>query len=745
MARPCMSAVAVLLSLSGLSAVRAAVRVDLNPNCDRRDILTEGWENWSVPDGQSASQKFGDVRVTLRPAANQPGRVGADWWKQGFDTQASLASDGVLIKDGQPGAPLELVLSGLKPGQHSVVMYHNSLWAGSTSAYDFSVNGKLTLTGFQPSSQVTNDYDTAAAYLEFVVQSGKDVVIHIKPNGAGQVDKVVLNAFEIDGLDPNRRARKPVPFDGDEHTLENPVLTWTPAKTAIAQRVYFGLDRAAVENATPASAEFQGEQQSAAFATSGLNHAATYYWRVDQIHADRPLQATRGEVWSFRVRHLAFPGAEGYGQFARGGRGGRVIEVTNLDDSGPGSLRAAVEAEGPRTVVFRVGGTIELKSKLKIHNPYITIAGQTAPGDGITIRGYPFGCCGAHDVIMRYVRIRVGDESGRTLDGTGFCSSDHSILDHCSISWSIDEAVSSRSAKNITLQRCLIAQALNVAGHEKYAQGKGHSFAASISGEIGSFHHNLVAHCAGRCFSLAGGLTRGGKFSGQLDIRNNVVYNWKHRTNDGGVKALNLVANYYIPGPATQVFRLLEPDTGKPEDPQHYHVSGNIMEGRPEFDADNWKNGGVKVASELASSIKLAAPFCESFVTTQTALEAYHDVLADVGANWPKLDSVDRSVLSDVRARSFTYRGSKTGLPGIIDSQKDVGGWPVMASGVAPEDSDHDGMPDDWEIARGLEPTDPADGSQDAGDGYTNLEHYLNGIIYTARVEDAPVAMSQEQ
>src|SRR5690606_33094797 len=138
----------------------------------------------------------------------------------------------------------------------------------------------------------------------------------------------------------------------------------------------------------------------------------------------------------FRTRHLAFPGAEGYGRFARGGRGGRVIEVTNLDDAGPGSLRAAVEAEGPRTVVFRVGGTINLESKLIIRNPYITIAGQTAPGDGIAVGGYTFGCLGARDVIMRYVRIRVGDTAGTTMDGTGFASTDHAIYDHCSISWS---------------------------------------------------------------------------------------------------------------------------------------------------------------------------------------------------------------------------------------------------------------------------------------------------------------------
>src|SRR5580765_8356445 len=267
---------------------------------------------------------------------------------------------------------------------------------------------------------------------------------------------------------------------------------------------------------------------------------------------------------------LAFPGAEGYGRFAKGGRGGKVYEVTTLEDylsdkdpakSEPvihGSLREAVEADGPRTIVFRVGGTIQLKDKLVIHNPYCTVAGQTAPGDGICIRGATFGFYGTHDGIIRYVRVRVGDESGKTYDGMGFASSDNCIIDHCSISWTIDEAVSSRGAKNITFQRNIIAEPLNMSVHSHYVgTGKGHSFAGSISGDIGSFHHNLLANAAGRNWSLAGGLTKGGKFAGYLDLRNNVVWNWDNRTNDGGVRRLNLVGNYYIPGPATHVFHLL--------------------------------------------------------------------------------------------------------------------------------------------------------------------------------------------
>jgi hypothetical protein len=439
----------------------------------------------------------------------------------------------------------------------------------------------------------------------------------------------------------------------------------------------------------------------------------------------------------------AFPGAEGYGRFALGGRGGRVIEVTNLNDSGPGSLREAVGAAGPRIVVFRVGGVIWLKSKLVAKNPFITIAGQTAPGDGIAVYGFTFGAYSSHDVVIRYLRIRVGDQSGVTLDGSGLGNCDNSIMDHCSISWSIDEGFSSREARNITLQRCLISEALNMSIHKKYiGTGKGHSFAGSISGDIGSFHHNLLANCAGRNFSLAGGLTKRGAFKGRLDIRNNVVFNWSHRTNDGGVKALNLVANYYIPGPASRVFHLLMPDCGSVKDPQTYFVKDNFMEGHSEYSADNWRKGCVYLqqseldklqlnAEQAEKLIRLPEPFCESFVTTQSAEEAYRSVLTDVGANVPRIDKHDRRIIAEVLARIPSFKGSKTGIPGIIDSQKDVGGYPELKGGPAPVDSDHDGMPDTWETAHGLDPKNPADGALPAPDnsGYTNVELYLNSLV----------------
>lgn len=239
----------------------------------------------------------------------------------------------------------------------------------------------------------------------------------------------------------------------------------------------------------------------------------------------------------------AFPTAEGYGRKSKGGRGGKVIEVTNLNDSGAGSLRAAVEASRARTIVFNVSGMIALKSKLIIsgsgNNSTVTVAGQTAPGKGIAIKNYSFGMTGGSDVIMRFVRLKVGDYAKTAIDGMGMASAENTIYDHCSISWTIDEAFSSRSAHNITLQRTLISECLNDSYHyddstPEHTGTQPHGFAASISGNVGSFHHNLLAHCAGRNWSLAGGLVHGTlNYDGDLDIRNNVVYNWQYRTTDG--------------------------------------------------------------------------------------------------------------------------------------------------------------------------------------------------------------------
>jgi hypothetical protein len=368
---------------------------------------------------------------------------------------------------------------------------------------------------------------------------------------------------------------------------------------------------------------------------------------------------------------LAFPTAEGYGRYSKGGVGGRLIEVTNLNDTGSGSLRAAIEETGPRIIDFKVGGTIQLRSKLVVKNPYITIDGNAAPKPGITLTNYTFGCLDTHDVIIRYIRIRPGDSTGKTQDGAGAANCNNVIFDHCSISWSTDEGFSSRRAQRITFQHCIISEPLNIAGHDHYAAGKGHGYAASISGNIGSFHHNLIAHSAGRNWSLAGNLSSsstGPKMQGCLDIRNNVVYNWVHRTNDGGCAELNLVNNYYKPGPATRNFWLLKFDAVPTGDKWNFYCSGNIMEG---IFNENDPEQGI-ILNDPEHIIRMTHEVFPANIRTTSAKQAYIDVLNDVGCNFPEQDPIDKRIIHEVRSGTTTHKGSKSGLPGIIDCIGDL-------------------------------------------------------------------------
>ena len=717
----------------GVVSAEPVVRVDVNPPEPRRDVQTPGWESWPWEAGLKAAKSFGPVQITLR--THPSNRLEVLWVKGFLDEGVRLGSDGLWVAGPADTAVLEIVLEGLPPGRHSLTTWHNEPRTNSPSAFMLWMEGRPEAGPFRPSHRVRHDDEVATARVEFNVRDQTPVTIQLRPLGEGPpAGTLLLNGLAINVPDPARQAGRPWPERDNEHVAADTggtvTLRWRPGPGAVAHHVYFGTNRAAVVGAGPADPVYLGRIIRAEYRVTGLTHFPEYFWRVDQEDAQG--EVVRGEVWRFRLRHRAFPTAEGYGAFARGGRGGRVLKVTNLNDSGPGSLRAAVEAEGPRTVIFDVGGLITLKSPLVVRHPYLTVAGQTAPGKGICLRGYNFGVLGTHDVIIRYIRVRPGDISGETLDGMGLASSDHCMVDHCSISWTLDEAFSSRGARNITLQRTLIAEALNEAGHRKYPPGTRHGYAASIGGQIGSFHHNLLAHCAGRNWSLAGGLNQSGRHAGWLDIRNNVVYNWHHRTTDGGAARVQFVNNYYKPGPATEWFWMLRPQReGVPRfGPQDYHVAGNVLEGRvgPE---EKW--GGVRLwPGEAPEQYLYDQPFFDPLVYTHSAADAFHDVLANVGCNFPVQDELDRRILEEVRTGTARFRGSRTGLPGLPDSQADVGGWEEYPEVHRPPgwDTDDDGMPDGWERRAGLNPADPADAHQDRdGDGYTNLEEYLGWLV----------------
>ncbi|MEA3188208.1 MAG: hypothetical protein QOD99_2038, partial [Chthoniobacter sp.] len=369
-----------LLTGLGTFALSEPLRVDIKPETNRKDALTPHWENWMVIEGLEASHAFGAISVTLREAGSVGSGLAGGSWKPGYETKATVASDGVFVKDGGKGGSLELVIHGLVSGRHSITTYHNWLTTEPVGSCSIAVDGQVKLKGVQPSNCVTSDTSATSAFVEFVAVADKDVVITIQPEGNAASDNVIINGFAIDSTDPAKLAASPSPTNDDEHAVETTRLTWRPSKGAVSHHLYLGTNAEAVADATQESLEFKGSFKEPAFAPKGLNHLDGYYWRVDEV--DDKQTVSKGEVWHFGIRHLAFPSAEGYGRFARGGRGGRVIEVRTLEDYDtakgdaviPGSLREAVEAEGPRTIVFRVSGLIRLKKPCAVHNPYCTLA-----------------------------------------------------------------------------------------------------------------------------------------------------------------------------------------------------------------------------------------------------------------------------------------------------------------------------------------------------------------------------------
>ncbi len=428
----------------------------------------------------------------------------------------------------------------------------------------------------------------------------------------------------------------------------------------------------------------------------------------------------------------AFPGAEGAGAVALGGRGGDVYHVTSLEDSGPGSLREGiVSAKGPRTVVFDLSGTIHLKRELVIEKSRLTIAGQSAPGDGITLEGNTLKAKHASDIVIRYLRVRLGDRHPeiRGADGLTIDYCDRIILDHISAGWAIDGTQDERGCKDYTMQWCIMSEALNHSIHEKGA----HAMCASFRQPLGnlSVHHNLFATSRDRHPTLGGGILEP---QWVIDFRNNVVYNWTGTANvcDSQV---NMVNNYFRPGPESSPDAL--PIAMKSELPltAHGYMCGNVFEGRKDLTKDNYTAVDFKRWLKApdtkyrydgdVDTWKVELPF-ETGVTTphtDSAKKALREVLAHAGASL-KRDAVDERVMRDVEHH--------TGR--VIDSQDQVGGWPELKSGVAPLDSDGDGMPDAWERKCHLNPNDPKDGAQVTnGEGYTNLEVYLNSLVPGAK------------
>ena len=484
--------------------------------------------------------------------------------------------------------------------------------------------------------------------------------------------------------------------------------------------------------------------------------------------ASRPYDLLQAEI-------PAFPGAEGGGMYTQGGRGGKVLTVTNLNDSGEGSFRWACEQGGARIIVFNVSGIIRLETPIVVRAPYVTIAGQTAPGDGVCIAGQTFQI-DTHDVIIRHMRFRRGETmSWHREDAFGGNPVGNIMIDHCSCTWGLDENISfyrhmydpsegyyqARSEKlptvNVTIQNTISAKALDTYNH---------SFGSTLGGENASFMRNLWSSNMGRNPSVG--------WNGVFNFVNNVLFNWHLRTVDGGdyTAMFNMINNYYKPGPATPKgtpvsHRILKPEAGRSKHPYKQYgrvfAQGNIVEGSPKVTADNW-NGGIQVENkhntgDYTQQMRAYKPFPMPYVKIMSANEAYDYVLNNVGATIPCRDKVDEIIVNEVRTGEIYYEkklpkknpyGDTWGLAeksqnedgsfrhrrmgndsykvGIITDPCQMGGYPEY-KGEPYVDTDKDGMPDDWERKNGLNPNDASDANGDlTGDGYTNIEKYINGI-----------------
>jgi hypothetical protein len=682
---------------------------------------------------------------------------------------------------------LDVTISGLAAGHHSLQAYHNCVEFDEGTALipdiDIYVNGTKVMEGVKQSIRKSKFAEAGQSYVEFDVEEGQPVTISYvstpKEGLSYGRTYVTINSLVFNTVDNSKIALDPIPNSGDFHAGDgegNVTLKWTSSASAVKHHVFIGND---ADNLTKYSTTIEPTLD-----LTGLSPLKDYYWRVDE--EDGSGNITQGDLWLFRSARLAFPGAEGYGRFALGGRGGVVYHVTTLDDNGDdenpieGSFRYGIKkVSGPRTIVFDIAGVISLKSRLTCSDKYVTIAGQTAPGNGIMLRTCPFGM--QSDGITRFLRMRLGhkkilssgriegakyeeyyDESerGKTpettvsgVDGMGMSGNDHAIMDHCSISWTIDEAFSSRSGRGLTLQRTLISEALNQAGHPNYDAGTQHGYAATIGGgenggNPGSYHHNLLAHCEGRNWSLSGGLDGKGSYDGHHDIFNNVVYNWGGRATDGGTHELNFRNNYYKKGAATsQNYLLCHQFEGTGTGTQRAYYSGNVRE---DTNGSKQQDQPTSTTQKSGQTFKYETykgqvldwepwslePFFVSQATIETAEAAYKNVLSDVGCTQPFFDLHDQRMVNETKSRTYSTQGSRSHKKGLIDSEEDAGceGFDLEKLGIVNAqrgtdwDTDQDGIPDWFEALTETNPSIANNNEDRDGDYYTDLEEYLNWI-----------------
>ena len=756
----------LIMATTALHAV--AQNIDFNmTNRQDAEVNEPDYIGWAVNQGASESKTLENGLTITVAAAGKANTLRAQWHKntctagRNGQTGLRLLGDGVaaFMADASNNTPnltdtptgISVKLKGLKPGLHSLAAYHvykdpksgemptikvdvmrdqETVAAQTGMAY---ANVKSTATDLKMS-------DAAFSYIEFeVLETTQTITVtyttEVETGKKYQTTNVMLNGLLIDrspltAMDP-KPGHRDYHLDADDGSY---TLQWTPAAVAVKHKLVVGTEQETVSRST----DYIYEGTNPAYTITGLSSSRYYFWRVDEVDADGRIH--KGQVWSFRPRQLAFPGAEGYGRFATGGRGGKVYHVTTLSGGKePGSLLYGLtEMNEPRYIVFDVSGVIELDFDSHFVKPYAYIAGQTAPGKGICIKASNINI--GSDVICRHIRFKrgLGVYGENTGNAMGMSGADHAIVDHCTAAWGTDETVSGRGALNITFQYNIISEALGITGHKNYADGTNHGYAATIDGRIGSWHHNLLVNCEGRNWSMGGGMDGNNRPIGGLDLFNNVVYNWHNRTTDGNCHAVNFVNNYYKMGADTRktvLFTQDFEDAIAPDGIDQAYIKGNIRENKSHSLTQDALNDTYNATGNIPTTYqyRVNKPLFESYATIHTAKDAMKIVTSDAGATMPMRDEHHIRNIRETLDGTHTYVGSKSKIKGEIDTETDITehadgkGWEVYPEEARPEnwDTDQDGMPDWYEALIHSDAHTANQNDDPDSDGWTLLEDYL--------------------
>ena len=756
----------LILATTALHAV--AQNIDFNmTNRQDAEVNEPDYIGWAVNQGASESKTLENGLTITVAAAGKANTLRAQWHKntctagRNGQTGLRLLGDGVaaFMADASNNTPnltdtptgISVKLKGLKPGLHSLAAYHvykdpksgemptikvdvmrdqETVAAQTGMAY---ANVKATASDLKMS-------DAAFSYIEFeVLETTQTITVtyttEVETGRKYQTTNVMLNGLLIDrspltAMDP-KPGHRDYHLDADDGSY---TLQWTPAAVAVKHKLVVGTEQETVSRST----DYIYEGTNPAYTITGLSSSRYYFWRVDEVDADGRIH--KGQVWSFRPRQLAFPGAEGYGRFATGGRGGKVYHVTTLSGGKePGSLLYGLtEMNEPRYIVFDVSGVIELDFDSHFVKPYAYIAGQTAPGKGICIKASNINI--GSDVICRHIRFKrgLGVYRENTGNAMGMSGADHAIVDHCTAAWGTDETVSGRGALNITFQYNIISEALGITGHKNYADGTNHGYAATIDGRIGSWHHNLLVNCEGRNWSMGGGMDGNNRPIGGLDLFNNVVYNWHNRTTDGNCHAVNFVNNYYKMGADTRktvLFTQDFEDAIAPDGIDQAYIKGNIRENKSHSLTQDALNDTYNATGNIPTTYqyRVNKPLFESYATIHTAKDAMKIVTSDAGATMPMRDEHHIRNIRETLDGTHTYVGSKSKIKGEIDTEADITehadgkGWEVYPEEARPEnwDTDQDGMPDWYEALIHSDAHTANQNDDPDSDGWTLLEDYL--------------------